>query len=403
MAGKSGESETNIRNLFSAAANDNNGGPALIFIDEIDAIAGKREDSSRAMERRIVAQLLTCMDEVSEQDQNVIVIAATARAELLDGSLRRAGRFDRELALTVPDESARTQILKVLMSGVKVRGSDHDDTTEANAIDYKALGRLTPGFVGADLSAVVKEAGVVAIHRLISEGAIPDVPSASASVTSSTEAQQGPQAPVPVGSEGATPSQASAASTAAPASASGAVTLSSSTSPAAVIAAAAAHRLSEEQMSSFFVEMDDLKVAVSRVQPTAKREGFATVPGVTWQDVGALHAVRKELMVSIVLPIQHPDYFENIGLRMPAGVLLYGPPGCGKTLLAKAIANESKANFISVKGPELLDKFVGESERAVRSVFERAKTSSPCIIFFDEMDALVSEPPAIMSGETARL
>ncbi|OQS07963.1 ribosome biogenesis ATPase RIX7 [Thraustotheca clavata] len=329
VSGMSGESEQKVRDLFDQAIAN---APSIIFIDEIDAITPKRENSSRGMEKRIVAQLLTSTDTLSLENTNgkpVLVIGATNRPNDLDQALRRAGRFDREICLGIPDAEAREKILCVLASKMRLAGD----------IDFKDLARRTPGYVGADLVSLTKEAAVLAVNRVFTT-LLTDTPKPDAEQASINDEIR-------------------------------------SFAP-----------FTQEQLEPLSVCMEDFLLAVPKVQPSSKREGFATIPDVTWKDVGALVEVRAELVLSILHPLQHPERFEALGLTMPAGVLLYGPPGCGKTMLAKAIANESGANFISVKGPELLDKYVGESERAVRQVFERARASSPCIVFFDELDAL---------------
>ena len=318
VSGMSGESEEKLRKLFDDAVAL---APSIIFIDEIDAITGKRDSSTRGMERRIVAQLQTCMDSLndkSNQAKPVMIIGATNRPDALDSALRRAGRFDREIALGIPDEAARRAILILMTRRMKISGD----------IDYDALAAQTPGYVGADLSALTKEAAIIAVNRIFTQLGVTSL-------------------------EGDTHVE-----------------------------------IPEEQLAQLAVEQSDFEAALKKVQPSSKREGFVTVPNTTWDDIGALASVREKLRVSVVEPIRNPQLFRAMGLTMPAGVLLYGPPGCGKTLLAKAVSNESRANFISIKGPELLNKYVGESERGVRQVFQRARASSPCVIFFDEIDAL---------------
>ena len=352
VGGVSGESELRVRTLFESAANY---APAIIFIDEIDAIAPKRGEGSggggKSMEKRIVAQLLTSMDNIHPKHNRnasaVIVLGATNRPDAMDPALRRAGRFDREIVLGAPDEAAREGILQVMTSQMRVEGS----------LDFKVLARKTPGFVGADLRSLTKEAAVIAIKRIFRM----DLLDGSGDVAKQDDDK--------VSNDTGTIAKATPEE-------------SSSNDINSIVP------LTPEQLSPLYITMDDFLAAVPHVQPSSKREGFATVPDVSWDDIGALSSIREELTLSVLEPISHPEKFEALGLPLPAGVLLYGPPGCGKTLLAKAIANESGANFISVKGPELLDKYVGESERSVRVVFERARSSSPCIIFFDELDSL---------------
>ncbi|KAH9096834.1 hypothetical protein LEN26_017296 [Aphanomyces euteiches] len=335
VSGMSGESEQKVRELFEQAIAN---APSIIFIDEIDAITPKRENSSRGMEKRIVAQLLTSTDTLNLENTGgkpVLIIGATNRPNDLDPALRRAGRFDREICLGIPDEAARERILRVLASKMRLAGD----------MDFQELARRTPGFVGADLVSLTKEAAVLAVNRVFSTLLSTNKDNDNAKADEDSERTVNDE-----------------------------------------IRSIAS--FTQEQLEPLRVDMTDFLQALPKVQPSSKREGFATIPDVTWNDVGALVQVRAELVLSILEPLQHPERFSALGLKMPAGVLLYGPPGCGKTLLAKAIANESGANFISIKGPELLDKYVGESERAVRQVFERARASSPCIVFFDELDAL---------------
>jgi ribosome biogenesis ATPase len=350
VSGMSGESEEKIRNLFDKAAAS---APSIIFIDEIDAITPKRETSARGMERRMVAQLLTCLDNLTLEATSgkaVIVIGATNRPQSLDTALRRAGRFDREICMPVPDTESRVKILKVMTGKMRTEGN----------FDFKIIAKKTPGFVGADLKALTKEAAVVAVNRVFKE-------LQELQQQQQHRSEQMEQDDKNYRGRSNSIDERAAVST---------------------LLRSQIGTLNPQQLEDLYVTMEDFMKAVKKVQPSAKREGFATVPNVSWKDIGALQNVRAELKMSILEPIRDPERFEAVGLSIPAGVLLFGPPGCGKTLLAKAIANESGANFISVKGPELLDKYVGESERAVRHVFQRARMSSPCVIFFDELDAL---------------
>lgn len=372
VSGMSGESEQKLRELFEEAVAN---APSIIFIDEIDAITPKRETSQRGMEKRIVAQLLTSTDSLNLENTGgkpVLIIGATNRPDALDSALRRAGRFDREICLGIPDEDARERILQVLSQKMRLDGS----------FDFRSIAKKTPGFVGADLVSLTKEAAVIAVNRIFSAmlAKPTDAVAASPAVPLAIEAEAEITEPVAVTiseqqqEEQDKRKQEDAIAAASAAAADG---IRSKVTP-----------FTPSQLAPLSITMDDFLAAVSKVQPSSKREGFATIPDVTWADIGALASVRDELVLSILHPIQNPERFEALGLKMPAGVLLYGPPGCGKTLLAKAIASESGANFISIKGPELLDKYVGESERAVRQVFQRARASSPCVVFFDELDAL---------------
>uniref|UniRef100_A0A8C1V2K5 Nuclear VCP like n=1 Tax=Cyprinus carpio TaxID=7962 RepID=A0A8C1V2K5_CYPCA len=356
VSGVSGESEQKLRELFEQAISS---APCIMFIDEIDAITPKREIASKDMERRIVAQLLTCMDDLNSLSEpaQVLVIGATNRPDSLDPALRRAGRFDREICLGIPDEAARLKILKTLCRKI----------TLMEDFDYRQLARLTPGYVGADLMALCREAAMTSVNRILLQPSSEDLSgrslrrSAVVGCCQKADLEQ------------------------------------------LLSLLKRNETLSEEQLSGLCVLMSDFKTSLSRVQPSAKREGFATVPDVTWEDVGALQDIREELNMAIMAPINNPEHFRALGLNTPAGVLLAGPPGCGKTLLAKAVANESGLNFISVKGPELLNMYVGESERAVRQVFQRGRNSAPCVIFFDEIDALCPRRSEHESGASVRV
>jgi len=407
VSGMSGESEQKVRELFATARSV---APAIVFIDEVDAITPKRETASRGMERRIVAQLLTCLDALSLENTGgkpVLVIGATNRPDSLDAALRRAGRFDREISLGVPDQDSRKRILEVMTKKMRLSG----------AFDLGEIARITPGYVGADLASLTKEAAVLAINRIFAllggrEGGVvveevgsgegspaeeEAVSAALAATSISAAAAAAAAVATPMEEVGNDERQGPATQEEAPPAA--AETEEQAEQPLAPPPPPSSSQpqppslssplpLPPHLLASLSINMADFLSAVKKVQPSSKREGFAAVPNVSWKDVGALSSVREELAMSIIEPISHPEDFLALGLTVPAGVLLFGPPGCGKTLLAKAIANESGANFISIKGPELLDKYVGESERAVRQVFTRARASAPCIIFFDELDAL---------------
>ncbi|XP_073249221.1 nuclear valosin-containing protein-like [Porites lutea] len=351
VSGVSGESEEKVRELFSRAVTH---APCVLFLDEIDSITPKRETASKDMERRIVSQFLACMDDLnSNPDAHVLVIGATNRPDSLDPALRRAGRFDREIAMGIPDEKARERILRVLSEKLKLEQD----------FSFAVLARLTPGFVGADLMSLTREAALIAVNRIF-QGL--QFQRGQVKCTSEPEEKQTVLSP-DVAEEN----------------------LNKTTQIFSVTDWLREQSpLTEEELQKLCINMDDFKAALLIVQPSAKREGFATIPDVTWEDVGALKDVREELTMAILAPVKYPEEFQALGLTHPPGILLAGPPGCGKTLLAKAIANESGINFISVKGPELLNMYVGESERAVRQVFQRARNSAPCVIFFDELDAL---------------
>ena len=305
-----GASEAHLRKLFEEASQHQ---PAIIFIDEIDAIAPKREEMSgdRQVERRVVAQLLALMDGLKSRGQ-VIVIAATNIPNTLDPALRRPGRFDREIAISVPDKESRYEIITIHARGMPL----------AENVDLQRLAAVTHGFVGADLAALCREAAMSALRRLM-----PDIDFA--------------QAHIPY-----------------------------------------------EKLLTLEVTMDDFEAALTEVEPSAIREVFTEIPDVSWDQVGGLDEIKRLLIETIEWPLRHGALFKRAGIRPSKGILLSGPPGSGKTLLAKAVAKESEANFIAVSGPQLLSMWVGESERGVREVFRKARQVAPCIVFFDEIDSL---------------
>ena len=304
-----GESEANLRKIFDEAEQNS---PSIIFFDEIDAIASKREESKGEVERRVVAQLLALMDGLKSRGK-VVVIAATNIPNALDPALRRPGRFDRELVIGVPQMEGRLNILKIHTRNMPL----------AKDVNLKQLASVTHGFVGADLSSLTKEAAMNVLRRLL-----PDL------------------------------------------------------------------NLDEDKaiepkvLEKLLIKMSDFTEALKVVRPSALREVFVETPQTTWKDVGGLTEVKQELIEAVEWPIKHKNEFKKLGVNPPKGVLLYGPPGTGKTLLAKAVAKEAESNFISVKGPELLSKWVGESEKAVREIFKKARQASPTIIFFDEIDSI---------------
>ena len=303
-----GESEARLREIFKEAEEN---APAIIFIDEIDAIAPKREEVTGEVEKRVVAQLLALMDGL-EARGDVIVIAATNRPNAIDPALRRPGRFDREIAFPVPDKRARREILQVHTRNMPL----------AEDVNLDELAEITHGFTGADLAALCREAAMRALRRFLPK-----------------------------------------------------IDLSKPSIP-------------PEILKELKVTRQDFLDALKDIQPSALREVYVEVPEVRWSDIGGLEDVKQQLREAVEWPLKHPEFFREMGIDPPKGVLLYGPPGCGKTLLAKAVATESEANFIAVKGPEVLSKWVGESERAIREIFRKARQAAPCVIFFDEIDAL---------------
>jgi len=303
-----GESEKQLREIFEEAASN---APAIIFIDELDSIAPKREDVSGEVERRVVAQLLTLLDGMQGRD-NVVVIGATNRQDAIDPALRRPGRFDREIEIGVPDKNGRAEIIEIHTRGMPI--SDDFD------VDW--LLDNTHGFVGADISALVRESAMKALRRYLPEIDLDE------------------------------------------------------------------EQIPPEVLEKMAVIMADFRMAIKEIEPSALREIYLEVPEVSWNEVGGLQEIKDRLKESIEWPLTKPELFEHFGINPPRGIVLFGAPGTGKTLLAQAIANEAKANFITIKGPELISKWVGESEKAVREVFKKAKQSSPSIIFLDEFESI---------------
>lgn len=428
VSGLSGESERKLRLVFSEAVRLQ---PSIIFIDEIDAIASSRDGASKEMERRIVSQLLSCIDALSSSKPNlnlitsapsasvtgaptgeannsdnpngdldncnssepcgdeldhanrvedsnqslpaVVVIAATNRPESLEPALRRAGRFDKEIELGAPDEDGRKAILQKLCRNLRLD----------NSFDVDILAKRTAGYVGADLHLLIKEAGLACIRRLVKEQKSL-VNENGYDVDMLDECKAGDMQ----AEEDEILLQESNHSADISDDESGRET---ENEPDAHNDRSQKNKLelsSVPEDTECSISMSDFEDGLQRTQPSALREGFATRPNVSWENIGSLESVREEMIMAIVEPIRRPEMFLSLGLHAAGGVLLYGPPGCGKTLLARAVASESGANFISVKGPELLSKYVGDSELAVRKLFARARCSAPCIIFFDELDAL---------------
>jgi transitional endoplasmic reticulum ATPase len=306
-----GESEKHLREIFDKATKT---APSIIFLDEIDAIAPRRENVTGEVEKRVVAQLLALMDGLAQRGR-IIVIAATNLPNSLDPALRRPGRFDREISISIPDRDGRREILAVHSRNMPL----------AEDVSLDHLASITHGFVGADLEALCREAAMVRLRHLL-----PEIDFDS-------------------------------------------------------------QRLPYDALDRLRVEKVDFQEALREVEPSAIREVFVEVPEVRWEDVGGLASVKRQLIETVEWPLQYPELFAQAKVKPTRGILLAGPPGCGKTLLAKAVATQSEVNFISVKGPSLLSKYVGDSEKAVREVFRKARQAAPCILFFDELDTLVPE------------
>lgn len=304
-----GGSEENLREFFEEAEENS---PSIIFIDELDAIAPKREETQGEVERRTVAQLLTLMDGLKSRGQ-VVVIGATNRPDSLDQALRRPGRFDREIEIGVPDSEERKEVMEIHTRGMPL---DED-------VDLDEIADTTHGFVGADLESLCKEAAMRVVRRILPE------------IKGDEE-------------------------------------------------------IPKETLKKIIVKKDDFKEALKEIQPSALREVLVQIPDIGWDDIGGLENAKQELQEAVEWPLKYPENFEKFGVKPPKGTLLFGSPGTGKTLLAKAVANESEANFIAVKGPELLSKWVGESEKGVREVFRKARQTAPTVVFFDEIDSIAS-------------
>ncbi|MGA2237614.1 MAG: CDC48 family AAA ATPase [Candidatus Bathyarchaeia archaeon] len=320
-----GESEARLREIFQKAQET---APSIVFIDEMDAIAPKREEVTGEVERRVVAQLLSLMDGMGTRG-NIIVIGATNRPNAIDPALRRPGRFDREIEIGVPDKAGRNEIVQIHTRNMPL----------AEDVDVKRLSDITHGYTGADISSLSREAAMKALRRYM-----PDI---------NLEEE----------------------------------------------------RVPPEILEKMVVKEDDFLSAYREITPTAMREVYVEVPSVHWKEVGGLDRIKNELVQSVEWPLKKPEVFKRMGIKPPRGILLYGPPGCGKTLLARAVATESEANFISVKGPEIFSKWVGESEKAIREVFRKARTAAPAIIFFDELDSIIPRRGAGYSdsGATERV
>ena len=318
MARKGGESEANLRQAFEEAQQK---APSIIFMDELDSIAPKRDQAQGETEKRIVSQLLTLMDSL-KPSSNVIVVGATNRPNVIESALRRPGRFDRELEIVIPDEDGRHEIIQIKTKDMKLSPD----------VDLFQIARDSHGFVGADLSQLSLEAGLQCIRSNVDH--------------------------LDVDNE---------------------------------------DPISEERLEILEVTNDHFMHALSVCDPSSMRDSKVEVPDVNWADIGGLEETKRELQEMVRYPIEHRGLFEKFGMQASRGVLFYGPPGCGKTLMAKAIANECGANFISVKGPELLNMWFGGSEANVRDLFDKARAASPCILFFDEMVSYSFAPYNIAS------
>jgi transitional endoplasmic reticulum ATPase len=304
-----GESEARLREIFQKAQES---APSIIFIDEMDAIAPKREEVTGEVERRVVAQLLSLMDGMGTRG-NIIVIGATNRPNAIDPALRRPGRFDREIEIGVPDRKGRFEILQIHTRNMPL----------AKDVDLQRLANMSHGYTGADLSSLCREAAMKTLRRYLPEINLEE------------------------------------------------------------------EKIPPEILEKMEVQLEDFIAAYREITPTAMREVYVEIPTVKWDEIGGLLDVKQELIEAVEWPLKRPEVFKRIGIQPPKGILLYGPPGCGKTMVGRAISTESEANFISIKGPEIFSKWVGESEKAIREVFRKARTAAPSIIFFDELDSLI--------------
>ncbi len=319
-----GESEARLREIFKEAREK---APSIIFVDEIDSIAPKREEVTGEVERRVVSQMLSLMDGLEARGK-VIVISATNRPNAIDPALRRPGRFDREIEIKVPDKKGRQEILLI-----HTRNMPLADEEQPLPVKIEKIASVSHGYVGADLEYLCKEAAMKCLRRLLPELNLEE------------------------------------------------------------------EKIPPETLDKLVVNADDFKKALVEVTPSGMREVFIENPDVAWEEIGGLGEVKKELMEAVEWPMKYPGLYDKLGHKMPRGILLHGPSGTGKTLMAKAVATESEANFVSVRGPELLSKWVGESERGIREIFKRARQSAPCVIFFDEIDSIA--PIRGAGGETA--
>ncbi|MDC0856776.1 CDC48 family AAA ATPase [Candidatus Nitrosopelagicus sp.] len=319
-----GESEARLREIFKEAREK---APSIIFVDEIDSIAPKREEVTGEVERRVVSQMLSLMDGLEARGK-VIVISATNRPNAIDPALRRPGRFDREIEIKVPDKKGRKEILQIHSRNMPLAADDQE-----LPVNIEKIAAVSHGYVGADLEYLCKEAAMKCLRRLLPELNLEE------------------------------------------------------------------EKIPPETLDKLIVNADDFKKALVEVTPSGMREVFIENPDVSWEEIGGLAEVKRELMEAVEWPMKYPGLYDKLGHKMPRGILLHGPSGTGKTLMAKAVATESEANFVSVRGPELLSKWVGESERGIREIFKRARQSAPCVIFFDEIDSIA--PIRGAGGETA--
>ncbi|MBT4509404.1 MAG: CDC48 family AAA ATPase [Thaumarchaeota archaeon] len=319
-----GESEARLREIFKEAREK---APSIIFVDEIDSIAPKREEVTGEVERRVVSQMLSLMDGLEARGK-VIVISATNRPNAIDPALRRPGRFDREIEIKVPDKKGRKEILQIHSRNMPLAADDQEFP-----VNIEKIAAVSHGYVGADLEYLCKEAAMKCLRRLLPELNLEE------------------------------------------------------------------EKIPPETLDKLIVNADDFKKALVEVTPSGMREVFIENPDVSWEEIGGLAEVKRELMEAVEWPMKYPGLYDKLGHKMPRGILLHGPSGTGKTLMAKAVATESEANFVSVRGPELLSKWVGESERGIREIFKRARQSAPCVIFFDEIDSIA--PIRGAGGETA--
>ncbi|PUU76536.1 P-loop containing nucleoside triphosphate hydrolase protein [Tuber borchii] len=383
--GRSGEPEKKIKRLFEEAQKK---APCLIFVDEIDALTQKRDNMGEGIEGRLVTQMISCMEDLTSEktaEKHIIIIGATNQPESLDPAFRRAGMFDREIRLNMPDEAAREKILKVVCEGLRL----------ARDLDFKELAKKTHGFVGRDLSALAQFASVEATRRFYKFKAI-ETPSVTGEPSAGTSvARLGDLANISMASGDSHPPLVLAPAPVTPQRGSPSSTQYSDNVPMDASTGGQQHLVT--------IKCSDFLTAVKQIEPICKKAGWGTVVGVMWADIGGIGSLRlAEMRMAIVEPIRNPDFLASLGIIVPTGTLLWGPPGCGKTLLAKAAINESRAKVITIWCPELLNKDGEEAERLIGQMFSRAQSCTPCVIFFEDLDHLLLQGNSNLSESSSR-